>query len=533
MNKKDWVLLGTVLSFGLFLRIYMLDANSLWSDEARPFLICNTESLESFFALLSQLNPHYPPLDLLIRRLAMKIFGGSVFVFLLPSVMFSLLGILIYFFIVKQICGKPIAFIHAILLTIHPLDIQYAQSGNNYAILNIFVPLSFYFLFRSLHEGKYQNWILYSIFLSLCFYSHLITMSVALSQLVLVIMTCLHMYMMEKNRKDILRVTFSYGLAGVLSLIIFSPWLYTLYLNGIDHGLSNWGRDLNITDIIRMFLGGRFSGLGYYHLPMVTFTIVGCIFLLKDRKNFFIGLAAVGLVSYAVSHSVTVENFFAIRYIFFLLPLFLIIPAVGIQHVMEIFGRYVNKATLNRLGTHTTFLLVGLTLVGLTVVNIPFVRVGYALHWHGSGNWKAVAEVINQRHKKDEFLIVPLWRAPVFSVYSDIPVYEIRFDHEDGQKDLISNETKLNRHTGKKWTYVYLRPQDREQAQLFINFLKSHNKPKGRIVLSTNKGSPDTEIMRTLGKYFEKNSGSMKIEHFHKLDLITVRLKSAAPRDGS
>lgn len=144
MSKKHWVLLVAILSLAFIVRVYMLDTNSLWRDEARPFLICSTDNLESFFALLSQLNPHYAPLDLLVRFFTMKNFGESVFIFLLPSVIFSTLGILIYFFIVQQLLGKPIAFIHAVLLTIHPLDIQYAQSGNNYAILNIFVPLSFF-----------------------------------------------------------------------------------------------------------------------------------------------------------------------------------------------------------------------------------------------------------------------------------------------------------------------------------------------------------------------------------------------------
>ena len=510
----------------------MLDANSLWMDEARPFLLCNTDNLESFFALLPQLNPHYAPLDLLVRFFTMKIFGDSVFIFLLPSVIFSTLGILIYFFIVKQMLGKQIAFIHAMLLTIHPLDIQYAQSGNNYAILNIFVPLSFLFLFKGIKEGKFHNWIWYSFFLSLCFYSHLITLSVAISQLVLIIMTCVYMSMTQKKWKNILKVVFSYGLAGLLSLILFSPWLYGLYLEGIYPGQGSGGTNYSpIIKIISKFLAAEKSGLPFLQLPMATFTIVGCIFLFRENRNFILRLASVCIVSYAVAYFATINNFFTIRYIFYLLPLYLIVPAAGILNLMDRLGRYVNEVTSQRFGRNTTVVLVCLTLTGLMVLNIPSVRSGYARHWHGAGQWKDVAQVINERHEKDEFLIIPHWSRPAFSVYSDVPVYGIQVFDDNEQPDLVSVKAKLNRLTKKDWTDVNLRQESKEEIQSFIDYLKRNNKTKGRIALPTNSNWVNVENMRTWVKYFKENSREFKLEHFNKFDLITVTLGSADPQD--
>src|SRR3989304_9663318 len=116
-----------ILLIALFLRLYHLDYFSVWDDEARTYIVSAATSWVNVLKMQQLQISANPPLDQVIMHLSMTIGQDSTFFFMLPSLIFSLLGILCSFMLARRLFGIPVAMITAILLTVHPLDIAYAQ----------------------------------------------------------------------------------------------------------------------------------------------------------------------------------------------------------------------------------------------------------------------------------------------------------------------------------------------------------------------------------------------------------------------
>jgi len=130
--------------------------------------------LKSIFQLM---NMNYFPNNQIfysiISNLFIHIFGLSEFTFRLPSLIFSILTIIIFFSIIKKIINEKIAFLSCIILMTTPYYILYSSLGRGY-ITSLFFSLLSYYLFLKFNNEK--KWI-YLIFLSIAIvlntYTHL------------------------------------------------------------------------------------------------------------------------------------------------------------------------------------------------------------------------------------------------------------------------------------------------------------------------------------------------------------------------
>jgi len=96
------------------------------------------------------------PLYLYSAVPTVAIFGISAWGVRLPAAIFGILGIFVFYLLIKQITDKEeLALLGAFLLSISPWHIQYSRAGFEVTELLFFLLLGLYFFFKSLKGGKY------------------------------------------------------------------------------------------------------------------------------------------------------------------------------------------------------------------------------------------------------------------------------------------------------------------------------------------------------------------------------------------
>ena len=434
-----------ILLIALFLRLYHFDYLSVWDDEARTYLVSAATSPVNVLKMQQLQIPANPPLDPLIRHFFMRIGGDNTFFFTLPSLVFSLFGILCSFILARRLFGFPAAIITAFLLTIHPLDITYAQEARNYAILSVVVPLASLAFLKAMETKRTLHWLLYSLSLTFCFYSHLLTLGVAITHGIYVMLRMIMDYRDVESPRGTLRVLISYMLALSFSILLFLPWL----LPYLSREINPWDKGpaiiyFNLWRVVMMFNSGMFRVI-----PIaLTLTGLYALFRREKRENTLFVILNI-LVLYAASYMATKNNFFHIRYVYFILPFFLMITAHGILFLSEMVSK------LSRVGFLKIGYVAGMILLVLSLNNARHLYAGYQYGWEDNfdGDWRGAAEYVHEHFREGDAIVVPHRLHANFDTYNKLPTYG--FEVTDQQAKVIpSHEITENSLTGREWGII-------------------------------------------------------------------------------
>ncbi|MDY7079403.1 MAG: glycosyltransferase family 39 protein [Chloroflexota bacterium] len=141
----------TCLLFAFALRLYHLDAQSIWVDEGISLHLA-TSSLAEIVANRAA-NIH-PPLYFFLLKFWVALTGAPVNVFSARyfSAMASLLQVAVIYAVARRWLGRPTAWVAATLTALSPLSVIYAQEIRAYAIL----PLVYLALLAITHELTHE-----------------------------------------------------------------------------------------------------------------------------------------------------------------------------------------------------------------------------------------------------------------------------------------------------------------------------------------------------------------------------------------
>jgi len=131
-----------VLILALGLRLIGIN-QSLWLDEAVSANVAKWpigEIVNSF-----SIGDFHPPVFYWFLNLWTKIFGSSVVMLRLSSILFSLLTIYFVYLIGKKIKDNKIGILAALLLAINPLFVYYSQELRMYSMATMWLTIGFYF----------------------------------------------------------------------------------------------------------------------------------------------------------------------------------------------------------------------------------------------------------------------------------------------------------------------------------------------------------------------------------------------------
>jgi len=158
-----------ILTLAIILRLILIN-QSLWLDEAIQVLAVRNFSYSSLITQYS-IGDFHPPLYHLILKFWTSFFGFSEIAVRSLSVLFGVGTIVVVYLIGRQLGGKTLGILSALLLAAAPLHICYSQEARMYAAAAFFVSLAVFAFLRLIKNGSFFNWSFFFISLLLFFYT--------------------------------------------------------------------------------------------------------------------------------------------------------------------------------------------------------------------------------------------------------------------------------------------------------------------------------------------------------------------------
>lgn len=155
---------------GMGLRLYQLDADSLWLDE----IVTATKAqlpLLSIPQTVAQTDT-FPPLLYMLTHLFMRFSGGSDFVVRMPAALLGSLSILLIYKVGSTLWTRMEGLVAAFLLAVNPWHIRYSQEARWYAMMVFLSLLSLIFLLKALQGNSRGHWVAFALVTSLALYNH-------------------------------------------------------------------------------------------------------------------------------------------------------------------------------------------------------------------------------------------------------------------------------------------------------------------------------------------------------------------------
>jgi len=281
--KQNSILLS-ILLFGVLLRFYHIDFQSVWLDEIHTLNESNPNlSWIAFYNSLLASDPH-PPLYFAFVRILFAVFGYKTIVLRLFSAILGVLGVYAIAILGKEMFNKKVGLIAAFLLSINYFHLYYSQEGRPYIFLVFFTILAFYRLIIFLKTPNRKNAIWHGVFAALMIYGHFFGLFVLFTHYLLMLF-----FLLLVEKQDRLKFFISLLLSGVVTLVLYLPslGLFIKSMNITEFWIPAPTLDV-YTLIIKEFFGNS----------ELLFPIVGLVFLsyfikLGKEKDFSISYRSI------------------------------------------------------------------------------------------------------------------------------------------------------------------------------------------------------------------------------------------------
>ncbi len=143
-----------IILLALVLRLILLDAKSLWLDEAASW----RKSLGPATVILNERSDPHPPAYYLFLH-TWTYTGNSEFLLRLPSAVFGALTVLVLYGVGRTLNATKAGLLAAFLLAIDPIHIWYSQEVRMYAMVTFLTLTGVYFAVQLLRRGSWIDWL--------------------------------------------------------------------------------------------------------------------------------------------------------------------------------------------------------------------------------------------------------------------------------------------------------------------------------------------------------------------------------------
>jgi 4-amino-4-deoxy-L-arabinose transferase-like glycosyltransferase len=169
------LLLGIIL-LGTFLRLYHLDYQSIWGDEAVALTVSHApvEKIVTYFKEDGSEPPleWNPPLYHYALHSWFRIFGFGVFQARLMSAVVGILGLPLVFLIAKRLYGANAALLATLLTAVSQLGVRYSQEIRPYELAFLFFLATVHFFLIATDKHSLFAWSCCTIFAVLLVGTH-------------------------------------------------------------------------------------------------------------------------------------------------------------------------------------------------------------------------------------------------------------------------------------------------------------------------------------------------------------------------
>lgn len=341
------------LVLGMALRLYDLDADSLWVDEILTLTTAQRDipSLLDFQARASV----HPPLLYMLTRLFLLLAGDSDFVLRLQAVLFGSLSILLTYKVGELLWTKTEGAIGAFLLAVNVYHVQYSQEARHYALMIFLALLSLIFLLKALQQNQKRLWLSFFLCTTLGLYNHYFAFLFLPAEVIFATWVIAENWLARRERgtdaiqvrqPDRLSIPATQALSLVASVgligVSYLPWL-PLMLQQMSGRRIRFGgfvastapRVVMLADFLRELLvaySGAAGGAALLFLILLILGLASC----KGKHISLIGSWFALPVLFTCL--VRTEHFTDPRYTVFILPIFVLTMARGVRFVTGSLG---------------------------------------------------------------------------------------------------------------------------------------------------------------------------------------------------
>ncbi len=271
-------------------------------------------------------DPQHPPLYYVLTGIWVQLFGNSVTNLRIPSAIFSLAVLpLAYWFCWELFHSSLIAWLAVSFFAVSPFQILYAQEARQYSLWIVMVLLVNIVFLIALRRQKFSSWAMYTLSLTASYYTFILSIPVAIGQGV---------YTLINNKFKPNQVTINHLISGLISLVLFSPWLGIIikYQNVISMTTSWRNSEPFVWRTMLQIWGLNIS------------TNFADIFLdINHISNYIFPLAFVSLLTYAIYFLIktTEQKVWLLLIILLLIPVvYPIIPDIFMGTIVSYVSRY-------------------------------------------------------------------------------------------------------------------------------------------------------------------------------------------------
>jgi len=265
LSKNPWRLLIIVLLvLGIFFRFANLEQKPYWGDESLTSQRISGYTNQDFQAIVLQGNkmkavevqdyqrPHskrdlmdainalvkhgeHPPLYYLMARFWMQLFQNVVTTPRSLSAVISVVAMpCIYLLCGELFESSLVGWVAIGLLAISPLQILYAQEARQYSLWTVTILLSSWALLRAMRLQSKLNWGVYAVTLALGFYTHLISVIVAIGH---------GIYVLVHESFRFSKTLIAYVLASLAGCLLFLPWIGVMIADSqVENPSPGWSK---------------------------------------------------------------------------------------------------------------------------------------------------------------------------------------------------------------------------------------------------------------------------------------------------
>jgi len=227
--KKDLMrltLFGAIVFLGFVLRIYDLGSESYWIDEMSTVI----EGQQSIHQLLTSGRLDQPPAYYFPFHWWLQTFGTSEISTRSFSVLAGVGSIILLYWIGKELFGKEVGLLSALLMAVSDFQIFFSQEARFYSFFEFAALFSFVFFVLLLKEKKITYFVLYIFASVVMIYSHSYGIFIIAAQNLVIVLQ-------GKKYKDVLIAWFAWQLVIFLMLV---PYFFPLLFGnrGIEGAVS-------------------------------------------------------------------------------------------------------------------------------------------------------------------------------------------------------------------------------------------------------------------------------------------------------
>lgn len=346
-KKLDLLFIGLLTLLAFALRLYQLGTPSLWYDELLQLDVAQSP----FWRIGPQLVRHAAmPLDYYLLHGWIQLGRQDAWV-RFPALFFGVLAVPLIYMLAARLFNRRVGYLAAILLTGASFSVRYSQEVRPYALLLLLTMFSYLGLWQAYKTGRYKYWVWAISGLVGAALAHYFTLFLLLP----IGLFVGYQQLLHWRHKKFWQHTFCFGLAIVALLVVFAfngrlndlrnvgdrfstvinqPETLTLPSTEKPNKGSGPPQDIKFftdnvliplatVDPIILLIYNFFVILAFLSLTLVKLQQRWAIFLLINWLFWPIILIYFFLLQRG--------TFFAVRYILYTLPAYLILVAYGID----------------------------------------------------------------------------------------------------------------------------------------------------------------------------------------------------------